>query len=751
MAFDFSRYLPRYNIVWNSPSRDSMDSMPLSGRLGAGANVWVQDGSVWIYLGLNSAYDENGRLLKLGCLRVTPEGGLQEEAGLCQTLDLPSGRIRITALTADGGPFEAVLWFAAATLVLEAACGRPLEVCFATWRDRDRKQLHLEVPVDVCDRTHDVGKDHVQPTTDALLWWHDNREYPSEWDEDLSLQTWARGHVHNPAERLVFGGALVSAHSLVPIRDEAVHWQNWAGRAWRFQAAAAETHLFAVALRAQKDGDPQNWSAEAGALLDPGTLAAAAQDEQARWDEFWSRSHIVVNPQADATDPGWQVGRNYQLFRYMLACNRGGPLPLLFNGGIFTTDSVPGRITGNNGEIPLEPAGPSTPDFRRWMFCAFMAQNQRWLGWPMLASGDHDLVGPLITFYRDRAGTAAARARVWGAAGVAFPEPQKLWGLSWNAGPDGKCRAAHLTENFNMGLEFAWMALCARSVLGTDVAADVDWIVGTVRFYDSYYRGLENQRTGSELSGDGKLVIYPSTSVELAVGATNPIGVIAGLRRVTDALLKLPDQLLPSAARAYLESFQAIIPALPKGQRGDREILLPAEAFEREFNLWELPELYAAWPYRIIGVLHAETLELARNTWQLLPEHRARFCQQDLSWMPAVVNMAALGLTAEAGRRLLEKFSDSKSQVRFPAFFGPGHDWLPDHNWGGSAMTGLQEMLVAADPFDDLPPRILPAWPEEWEVAFKLHTAHQTLVEGHYKNGRAVEAFACSPLPENRP
>ena len=38
MAFDFSRYLPRYNIVWNSPSRDSMDSMPLSGRLGAGAN-----------------------------------------------------------------------------------------------------------------------------------------------------------------------------------------------------------------------------------------------------------------------------------------------------------------------------------------------------------------------------------------------------------------------------------------------------------------------------------------------------------------------------------------------------------------------------------------------------------------------------------------------------------------------------------------------------------------------------------------
>jgi hypothetical protein len=32
----------RYNIVWDSPSQDSLDSMPLSGRLGAGANVWVQ-------------------------------------------------------------------------------------------------------------------------------------------------------------------------------------------------------------------------------------------------------------------------------------------------------------------------------------------------------------------------------------------------------------------------------------------------------------------------------------------------------------------------------------------------------------------------------------------------------------------------------------------------------------------------------------------------------------------------------------
>ena len=46
--------------------------MPLSGRMGAGANVWVQDGSIWLYPAHNGAYDEQGRLLKLGCVRITP-------------------------------------------------------------------------------------------------------------------------------------------------------------------------------------------------------------------------------------------------------------------------------------------------------------------------------------------------------------------------------------------------------------------------------------------------------------------------------------------------------------------------------------------------------------------------------------------------------------------------------------------------------------------------------------------------------
>src|SRR5512139_1803938 len=100
-------------VTWTTPSVDSLDSMPLSGRMGAGANVWVQDGSIWIYLAHNGAYDEDGRLLKLGCLRITPaDGVLAAPTSFRQELDLESGSIRISAGAQAGPRFDATLWFA---------------------------------------------------------------------------------------------------------------------------------------------------------------------------------------------------------------------------------------------------------------------------------------------------------------------------------------------------------------------------------------------------------------------------------------------------------------------------------------------------------------------------------------------------------------------------------------------------------------------------------------------------------------
>ena len=59
-------------------------------------------------------------------------------------------------------------------------------------------------------------------------------------------------------------------------------------------------------------------------------------------------------------------------------------------------------------------------------------------------------------------------------------------------------------------------------------------------------------------------------------------------------------------------------------------------------------------------------------------------------------------------------------------------------------MIGLQEMLMQTIGSQIL---LFPAWPEDWDVDFKLHAPYKTTVEGVLKNGELVELRV---IPENR-
>ena len=722
-----------YNVVWDSPSKDALDAMPLSGRKGAGANVWVQDGSIWLYLAHNGAYDEEARLLKLGCVRLTPKDTKLGGTGFRQELDLASGTILISQ-----GDFKASLWFAGETLIFESESGKPqhFDVAFGSWRNQHRDSLRLDM-----FRFVSVNPDNITKGKDGFSWFHRNADFGVNVVNLAKQQGIPAEAVHDITTNRIFGGTIAIDKGISTPVESDIEWQFWKGKAWTGKTVKSKKQVIAIRIGSTMDGNTNQWKSEAKSMLSPEALKNAREDELKRWKEFWFRSNIMINPDAKPDDTGWLIGRNYQLFRYMLACNRDGELPLLFNGGIFTVDNIPGRITGNNNdELPISQAGTSTPDFRRWMFCSFMSQNQRWLGWPTLACGDKDMLEPSLAFYRDRSVTATARAGIQGAEGVVYVEPLDVWGLC-SAGvaplPNGLCGAEHLTYHFSMMLEHAWMALHAHNVLGIPITGDLHWIEGTVKFYDSFYRNQTKKTTGKELGEDGKLVIYPSCGLEFAGGATNPIEVVCGLKRITAGLLALPD--LSAKSRINLERIQNTLPDIPTGIRNGRLSILPAKTLEREYNKWEPIEMYAYWPYRMVGVTKPGTMQLARDTWETIPADRARLCKQDYSWMANVINMAALAWPDSAKARAIYKMANIKApQARFPAFFGPGHDWLPDHNWGGSGMVGLQEMLMAADPYGDGKIYLLPAWPKEWDVDFKLHTPQQTTVEVSVRKGKVV-------------
>ena len=105
---------------------------------------------------------------------------------------------------------------------------------------------------------------------------------------------------------------------------------------------------------------------------------------------------------------------------------------------------------------------------------------------------------------------------------------------------------------------------------------------------------------------------------------------------------------------------------------------------------------------------------------------------------------AIMGRKDDAKRLITEKLSDKNANLKFTAFFGPGHDWIPDHNWGGSGMIGLQEMLMQTIGDQII---IFPAWPKEWDVNFKLHAMQNTTIEGDVKNGKII---SLKVTPESR-
>lgn len=716
LSFTIKRYLSvltlaaalacaqNYDVTWNSPSRDSSGSMPL-GNGDIGLNVWVEEGGdLLFYISKTDAWSSDTRLLKVGRVRVklTPNPFLK---GLPfrQTLRLNEGEIEIEA-GPKINPVRLTVWVDAnAPLVRVEAAGKRafrMEARLEVWRTAERVLEGAEVfsayGLDGGPEPVVTAADSVVPHARHVVWFHRNEKSP--WPAILKRQGLESllGRLQDPLLHRTFGGALVGAGF------------KKAGPVTMLGVAAAQRHSLTIPVLCRQTATADAWVKELdNELLRSGkTLIETARAAHRQWwSEFWSRSYIRASgtPEAEA------ASRGYALQRFITACSARGASPVKFNGSIFTVDA-------------REPKESFDADYRRWGG-PYWFQNTRLVYWPMLASGDHEMMEPLMRMYRDALPLAQARTRIYFRHdGAFFPETMHFWGTyaDSNYGWKREGQPVSYVENTYIRNYFTGaLELVAMMLDYCDYAGDRRSLARTVipfaneilTFYDQHYAR----------DPQGQLVLRPAQALETWQDVVNPLPDVAGLQYVLDRLIAMP-----GAQNMMWIRLRSQLPKVPTAIEKDRVFLLPAEQVLGPIRNSENPELYAVFPFRLFG-LGKRDLAVARETFE-----RRRF-KRSIGWSQDAIQAAYLGLTGTAAQYVVQNFTTSHKGSRFPAFWGPNFDWVPDQDHGNAAMLGLQSMLLQAEGKRII---ALPAWPKNWDVEFKLRAPMETTVLGVFRAGK---------------
>ncbi|MBM4060783.1 MAG: hypothetical protein FJ265_06775 [Planctomycetes bacterium] len=471
-------------------------------------------------------------------------------------------------------------------------------------------------------------------------------------------------------------------------------------------------------------GDRQLIAANALPGGEPHRVAATFDPATGRM-ELWRDGELVMASEEPADPaPASRVTQALVLQRWIQACGGRGRFPIKFNGSIFTVEPKP---TGGQ---------PYDADWRKWGDC-FWWQNTRLPYYPMLAQGDFDMQASLFRLYRDTLPVAIARAKVWhGAAGGYWPETMTPFGTHANGDygwqrdglPASKVLCPWWEYARNQGLELLALLL-DRYDYERDAGffrAEVLPIAGPVLdwFASAYPR-----------TDAGELRIAPTQALETHWHSVeNDLPTVAGLHWCLERLRTLAPDLVPEEQRLRWAALELALPPVPVREQDQVRLLAPAAKYDPSRQNCETPELYAVFPFRLYG-LGKPDLEVARASF--LARHD-RFTN---GWAQDGQDAALLGLVADAQANLLAKVRNHHRAHRFPAMWGPNFDWIPDQDHGSNLLDTAQRMLLQADGGRIL---LLPCWPKQWDVSFRLHAPQRTVVECVFRGG-VVEKLEVEP------
>ncbi len=717
-----------YQLVWDSPSEDCHGSMPL-GNGEVAVNIWMEpSGALRMYIARTDAWDEYGRLVKVGGLRIQVANSVNATQHLFrQTLQLRSGMLTIRY----GLPKERVRWDVwvdahRPLICVEIQTAQPTEAkaMLDLWRTQPAALPKAEVS-DIFPR--EPEKMIIQPDTvlteltDSIGWYHHNHISvgPALCARIQGIEDFPR---QDPLLHRTFGAIVTSSR---PNRLD--HRTLSSGEGTK--------HSFEIYVETLHPSTPDEWLRKVQEELQKAraiSLDIRRAEHERWWGGFWNRSWIHIRSSKFANentilqaaplhlgveeDDGFVLARAYQLQRYLNACAGRGRYPIKFNGSLFT--------------VPWE-GEPGGPDYRRWG-PGYWWQNTRLPYHTMCTAGDFDLMHALFRMYAQELFPLFQfrTRRYFNHGGIYIPECIYFWGdvftetYGWRPASE---REDKLQESrwhkweWVAGPELTWLMLDYFEHSEDEAFfRECLWPVAreVMSFFEQYYK----------VGPEGKLVFWPAQALETWWECVDPMPEVAGLHAVVGRLLRLPDNLLSAEERTWLYNFREKLPQLPLRKTEDGRIMLaPAREFKIKQNI-ENPELYAVFPFRLIA-LGKPNLE-----WGLLAlEHRLD--RGPIGWRQDDVFLAYLGLPHETRQYLVQRARSKNPAERFPAFWGPNYDWVPDQCHGSVLMKALQAMLLQSDGPEIY---LLPAWPADWDVEFKLHAPYNTMVMGKVAAGELI-------------
>lgn len=709
MPAAYAQRIASFNLSFNEKGTDSWSSMPLgNGELSA--QVWTNpEGGIEMYMGRTDSYDAMDNLIKIGKLSLHFQPNILSMGDrYSETLLLEEGILRVQNSIAR---IDIRVDASHQLLSISGKSSVPVQVRVVNniWRkeagDWDKADFvsgygDNALPFNPYKEADEVIKD----LKGAIGWFHRNRN-SMFWQRTMQANELLGEDIADPLTNKTFG-AIVSGKGFEALNDTVLQ---------------SGTKLKQFQLQVVTDCKQTGSAAEFVNILQNNAAALKNKSEKSLlkahtrwWAQYWARSYVFFDSDNPTVNDTLKLlNRGYVLQRYVNAVGGRGQLPIKFNGSNLVLDTYKykiGKVSGKSADVRLW-GGP------------FWWQNTRIMYYPMLASGDYDLIQPFIRFYEEQLRVARIMTKKFYGyqRGARMVETTHSWGV-WRGGDmgwdrtslkPGKAINPYIGDVIIAGLELVNFFLDYHSFTGDESIIQkyvYPFALDVLYYYDQHYQRDER----------GKMIIAPAQSLETYVGGVNPAPDIAGLKFVIPKLKKIAaGELLDLCNR-----LEPAIPELPVAESNGKKILAPIESFTRKINV-EYPELYAVFPFRLYGNGKKDN-DIAIATF--LDKQRAI-----QGWQQTGVQAALLGITDSARRIIIKNGLAFDKRFRFPAFWGPNYDYTPDQCHAGNYINTIQTMLLQSDEQDV---HLLPAWPADWNVRFRLHAAGERTVQVEWRNGK---------------